>query len=93
MQSSTLFPRIHVHALIYETADFWNWKVVSFISACTNLFGDKCMHHYMKKVEKSKTLLTKNIFENLDFLIFIFMFVAVFGHCFVKNREFRLDQA
>ena len=46
-----------------------------------------------KKVERARTLSTTNIFENLDFLIFIFMFVAVFGHCLVKNREFRLDQA
>ena len=46
-----------------------------------------------EKVEKSKTLSTKNIFENLDFLIFILMFMAVFGHCFVKNRKFRLDKA
>ena len=45
-----LYPlnRIQVHALIYETAHFWSDQVVSYISACTKLFGCKCMHQYTK---------------------------------------------
>ena len=41
-QKPTLLPPIHVHALIYETAGFQSGQVVSYISACTKLFGDKC---------------------------------------------------
>ena len=46
----TLLPRIHVHALIYETAHFVEWSGGFAYKCMHKLCGYKCMHQYTKQL-------------------------------------------
>ena len=54
-KSVTFYP-ITQHRCMYlytKQHILWGCQVVSYNIACTELFGDKCMHHYLKKLPNS----------------------------------------
>ena len=79
-----------------EPPNFWDDKVVSYLSACTKLLGDKCMHHYPKPRQNGKYEESLCDFVNVILILCLWYLLGlpsdslVYEKPWIKNATFQL---